>query len=488
MALHGLACCTALLPGPAPHDAPSRPPARLDYRVECVLDGVPDRLEVELRVSGLDPANRDLAFELPLWGEWLTLDEYYVTRVRGSPPVEHDLLNRFYWRPQLPEKWDGRLAFHYELPIVAFGCAAQQRFGLLPWRTATYVHGYSVNTLMRLLVGDARQDGDRHLELVAPKGWSVVTGWGGLAEARQSVVLAPTADNTLVVFGEPVATKTSDGEGGHVEVVQFGRHEDRTGIVMELAQRVRAAYAKNMDAPPPGSEHIVVTEPGLGGTRIEGAITIGHPSIEENGRPDVGTDHFIAHELFHSWLPGVLAPGPGLDDRGLEWFYEGFTDYFSLWSLAAIGRITPQQFADHVRFLETFARASPALGKVSFADPSVNWRDGDAEPIAYKGGLMLALHFDVELRDHGEPGLPMLFRDLMRENGGRYGLAAIKKWCEANGLEEAWKQYAAAPKLPSVEDDLVRLGYRETREGDSRIIRAAGAELDSFFRFDPPAK
>src|SRR5688572_25366907 len=171
---------------------PSRLPPRLDCRMECVLDdGVQDRLQVELRVTGLDPNERDLAFELPRWGEWIDVDEYYVTRVSGEPPVKHDLVNRFYWRPELPAAWNGSLTMRYSIPIVAFGSAVQQLRGLLPWRTPTYVHVFSVNTLMRMLVVGRFEDADRHLELVAPAGMSVATGWAGVTEGRQSIALEP---------------------------------------------------------------------------------------------------------------------------------------------------------------------------------------------------------------------------------------------------------------------------------------------------------
>ena len=156
--------------------------------------------------------------------------------------------------------------------------------------------------------------------------------------------------------------------------------------------------------------------------------------------------------------------------------------------LASIGRITPQQFADRLRFLETFARGSTAYGRVAFADRSVDWRVPDAEQIAYKGGAMLAFHMDVELRGHGAPGLPMLLRDLMRENGGKYTLGALQKWCEENGLKEVWQKHVVAAALPDVGDGLVRLGYRETREGDARVIKVAGDNVQAFFKFEPAKK
>ncbi|MSR47885.1 MAG: hypothetical protein EXS13_12630 [Planctomycetes bacterium] len=313
----GAVGCAVGLPVAGPPDAP----ARLAYRVECIADGVDDRLVVDLRVTGLDPAQRDLAFELPLWGEWLELDEYYVRRVSGTPPVVHDLANRFFWRPQLPTAWDQTLAVHYELPIVAVRSVAHDSHGLLPWRCGDYVNGYSANTLMRLLVGDARQDAARALELVAPDGWSVASGSS-----------AP----------------------------------DRTVAVRDLLLKLRAVYRANTGSPPPSAENVFLLEPGMGGTHTEGAISMGWPELGADGRFETGTAHFIAHESFHAWLPGVLRPADGVNGAGLEWFFEGFTDYFSLWHLASVGAITAQQFADQLRPIEMIGLGSPAWGEGRF--------------------------------------------------------------------------------------------------------------------------
>jgi predicted metalloprotease with PDZ domain len=234
---------------------------------------------------------------------------------------------------------------------------------------------------------------------------------------------------------------------------------------------------------PPAAEHVFLLEPGMGGTHTEGAISMGWPELGKGERFEAGTAQFIAHESFHAWLPGVLKSSGDGDGDGLEWFFEGFTDYFALWHLGHIGAITPQEFGDQLRLVEQIGKTGAGWGNVAFADLTVKWRDDANEPVAYRGGALLAFHLDTELRLRGEPGLPQLFRDLAAENGSRYDLAALEKWCAANGLEEAWQSRVVAPFRPSTDDDLVRLGWRERREGESRIITAAGADLAAFFSF-----
>jgi hypothetical protein len=365
---------------------PARPSVRLDYRVECVLDGVDDRLVVDVRVGGLDPSRRDLTFELPTWGEWIELDEYYVRRAVGTPPVVHDLENRFYWRPQLPAKWDGKLALKYEIPIVDVKSTARERRGLLPWRAGGYVSGFTINTLMRLLVGDARQDAARTLELAAPDGFHVACGWGGVASRTLKLAMPTDGDNSALLFGGVAAlAKPAKGAKDAVTVAQFSTGADRTAAVASLLTKVRAAFAATTGVPPSGPEHAFLLEPGMGGTHTEGAISMGLPELEASGRFEVGTAHFIAHESFHAWLPELFPPSGADGGDGHEWFFEGFTDYVSLWHLVAIDAATPQQFADRLRLLQHLGQQSPSWGKVAFADPSVRWRDPDHETVAYKG-------------------------------------------------------------------------------------------------------
>ncbi len=476
-------------------EAPPPSSTAIAYRVEPVLDGVDDRLLVSLRVTGLNRGMRDLAFELPLWGEWIELDEYYVRRAVGKPPVVHDLENRFFWRPQLPEQWDGTLELDYEIPIVDVKSVAHERHGLLPWRSDGYVSAYSVNTLMRLLVGDQRQDSARTLELITPEGGTAASGWGGVVAdqgkqkrgVRRSaapIAVPPDGHNTALLFSrEPRRAKEARSPKEPalgLEVAQFSSGPSRVDATFELLEKLRRAYARTTGAPPPAPEHVFIVEPGMGGTHTDGAITMGAPALEDDGRFEVGTAHFVAHESFHAWLPGVLKPvNPG---NGLEWFFEGFTDYFSLWHLVAIDAATPQQFADQLRLIVSIGQESPAWRSAVFADLAVDWRDPDHERVAYRGGALLAFHFDVELRCQGESRLLQLFPDLIAENGGRYDLATLETWCEANGLEESWSRYVKTPARPNVDDELVRAGWRERREGEARIITAAGAELGAFFK------
>jgi predicted metalloprotease with PDZ domain len=180
----------------------------------------------------------------------------------------------------------------------------------------------------------------------------------------------------------------------------------------------------------------------------------------------------------------VLGPG----EEGLEWFFEGFTDYLSLWHLASLGRITPQEFVDRLRFLDLLLHESPAAERVAFADRAVNWREPDAETVAYKGGALLAFHLDAALRASGAPGLPQLFRDLCHGERATYTLAGLREWVVTQGLEEFWRAHVEGIGLPAIEDALVRIGCSERSEGASRILEVKDGALASFLRFEPTSR
>ena len=153
-------------------------------------------------------------------------------------------------------------------------------------------------------------------------------------------------------------------------------------------------------------------------------------------------------------------------------------------ALTGTGLATAQQFGDRVRWYERLAAESPAFGSVRFDDRAVKWRERDNETVAYKGGALLAFHLDATLRAAGKPGLPMLFRDLVRGNDSRYTLEAIRGWVEAQGLGGFWSRHVATGKLPDVGEALVRIGFVETLEGKNRIIRSSPATAP-FFKFEP---
>ena len=145
----------------------------------------------------------------------------------------------------------------------------------------------------------------------------------------------------------------------------------------------------------------------------------------------------------------------------LVWFREGFTEYFAQWFAAAAGITSPEHFAATLEEYDRFARNNTSLGRIAFADPGVDWRDGDGpnELMAYRGAPVLALALDVELREAGHPGLLQLVRDLFAEEELVFPPDVLHTWFVANGLEGRWNTSIAGRDVPAARDCLERAGF-----------------------------
>jgi hypothetical protein len=228
-----------------------------------------------------------------------------------------------------------------------------------------------------------------------------------------------------------------------------------------FARTFVSACTQSTGKPPTGAIRFLVTEPGFGGTRVDGALVVGCPDLL-GPTPDPYTLHFLAHETFHDWLGGRLRPASG--GESLAWFWEGFTEYLSLWHLAHSELVPRSWFVERLFDYERELRDVPAWKTVAFADPNVAWRDEANEQVAYKGSPLLAFALDVALRRAGRPGLVELIRDLLEEPDGKYSLEILQTWLELHDLGELWTRSFAGTARPDLRADLAFIGY-EARIG-----------------------
>ena len=171
--------------------------------------------------------------------------------------------------------------------------------------------------------------------------------------------------------------------------------ETLTVVILALAELLLLILDEPADHLPPQRLAQVGRHSLLGGTRTDGAIAVGCPAGLQ-GDAHAYTLHFLAHELFHDWLGGQLQSTEG---ERLAWFWEGFTEYASLWQLAQQGAVSRAWFAQRVLDWEADLAGNENWGELAFADPDVDWRDGVIEPLAYKGSALLAFELDVTLRE-----------------------------------------------------------------------------------------
>ena len=103
----------------------------------------------------------------------------------------------------------------------------------------------------------------------------------------------------------------------------------------------------------------------------------------------------IAHELTHYWIGGLMQTREGMD-----WFDEGFTEYYANLALVRGGAITPQQFVQKMeRHLAAYLyfMASPLYSGVSVADAGK--RKGAFRFGVYDGGWTIAWALDLKIRE-----------------------------------------------------------------------------------------
>jgi len=438
----------------------------MDYRVRYVPENDAARWDVTLAVSGLDPAAGPITFQLSDWGSWPELDSVLLRGLGGDPPVRHDQENPTLFLLEPPSDWKGAAELHYSIALTRRGSRAQQRAGLWPWQGAGFAHGFTTNTLPRVLQGGREVTDSITVEFLVPNGMTLDTGWTGRAVTRARVALEHPIDNTAVFFGEPSGWSATheplNCRDVLVEIGQYGRGADCTAAAQEDVRSLVDAYEDATGLTYDEPLRVFLLDSGGGGVCVDHALVVGFDPDTNGPALNADTRHTLAHEMFHHWLGNHLLK-PAEDP---VWFYEGFTDYLALRTLAVTGLYSPDQFLERLLLLDRLAASSPARGAVAFGDPEIAWRDGDGpnETLAYRGGALLAFLADVELQRVNRPGISAIVGDLRRSTGGLFHAADVRAWFDAQGLAEFAAVHIDQPSELRLEAALQAIGAapRET--------------------------
>jgi len=464
-------------------------PPRIHYTLEFAPGGghglpLERRPEWLLRVSGTDLPVAEGAVTLVFdsWGDWREVDSLFLDVRSCRPAVDADLFPGNALVLQQPEDWDGSFEARFAIHPIRAGSEAQRRWGMLPTWSPSYSFGQTRNVFPKVYQDHGPTGGTRTVELRAPAGCPLASGWSGAQEkGRIELELDPTEGNGFIAFGEPLASFDRRLSSGRLQVVQYGKAHLVAETVGEVVSRLAEGIGRATGHPPPDPLVVFVTDVGGGGMGADFGLVLGFTAQTPEWQAESPYyHHFVAHELFHWWLGSRIR-----GSEAITWFHEGFTEYFSLWHLAASGVITREWFAERILELGEEALNRSSWGQVAFADPEVNWRDGDGpnETMAYKGGAMLAFALDVELRARGEAGALLLIRDLLDEGDEPVSLARLGEWFEDHDLGELWEEYVADTNTLEIGELLQRIGYELEADREERRFTASGAELDAFFAF-----
>ena len=445
----------------------------VEYRVTLVADPSPGWLEIAVNARELPTRKRPVTLQLEDFGEWTRVGEEHLSDLRVDPPLEHPDARRESMELDVPSRWGGDVAIAYRVPLRRFGTDEQRPYGLLPWRDGDVVSWLANNTLPEMHLGGEAVDGlTRRVTLRVPDGFRIASGWTGLVDGQHVQVDVGRIDQCPVYFTRSVHRSASEQGARRYEVLQLGDVEDITGPTLARTEAIGEAIvdATGYDLGEP--VRVFISGRDGGGMRTDHGVVI---TFDANHHAPHRV-HLLAHELFHEWLPGALPA----DGSTLVWFFEGFTEYLSLYCAARAGQIDRDLFPDRLLEIEQRARSSSAFGKTSFADPAVSWRDGDGplETLAYSGGAMLAFHIDAELAERGE-SLAALLGEWMSA-GQSYSLRRLRAALNERGLTSTWQRYIRDGKAPpAARERLGQLGFFEIPRDRPADLTYFGIETDA---------
>ncbi|HEX5043313.1 MAG TPA: hypothetical protein VFV75_10435 [Candidatus Polarisedimenticolaceae bacterium] len=398
---------------------------------------------------------------LPDWGEWTTARDPYVRdfRIDGSP-FSFDAAGQVVVPRALVA--DGQIVVTYQLRVRDAASEAHLERRLLPYRDGAHLFGFATNTLAELLVDGRPIQRPSIISIEAAPDDAIFTGWGGHAMGRQTAGASAEllTDNGVFAIGRVAGLTTRSANGVPVEVAQFAAGPDVTGEIADCVDSLVAAFARTTGRGPRGPVRVIVEPPReegvFSGTHTNDGLVVELP-VAPLSAPAKQT---LAHELFHEWLGSQL-----VEDGSLTWFSEGFTDYISLWHATATGLLSPAEFAERMLDIDRTARTSTSLGRVRFAEPGTQWRDGNGpnETMAYRGGALLAFFTDIELRQRGSTVTDLL-RQLLSRSQREYGLDDIRMAMTHLGVSDVYTQSIDGTHVPAVRPMLITAGFDEIPE------------------------
>ncbi|MBK8726999.1 MAG: hypothetical protein IPL96_13400 [Holophagaceae bacterium] len=255
---------------------------------------------------------------------------------------------------------------------------------------------------------DDLESGTVRVEL--PKGWKASLPWRPVA--GQAGVYAVSSYDELVSNGLMLGTHAERvfQEGAFRVTLAVGGALKPSMPMLEKVMKPHIAAYTRMFGSVPRADYLVTLHEGLtdGGAFANSySLLAGEPLTEANL---IDWGHLVAHETFHLWN------GTGMEPKvQMDWFKEGFTDYFAILTMARLGLIDEclltKKLESHAR--RTFDRAQGVTLAEAGKNKKQNWG------FIYGGGAMAALCLDARIREAsgGARSLEHMMRALFRDFG-----------------------------------------------------------------------
>ncbi|HEU4522554.1 MAG TPA: hypothetical protein VFT12_11160, partial [Thermoanaerobaculia bacterium] len=261
-------------------------------------------------------------------------------------------------------------------------------------------------------------------------------------------------DNLVAVTRSAPAAITSGGF--RLLVVATGQWDAARTEVRRVLEAVVPELV-NIIGAEEDARYLVVLLPATerGGESFRGSFAMNYEATPSAAnRADWGNT--IAHEVFHSWNGWRMQ---GADYASSQWFQEGFTEYAANLAMVSAGLIDEETFRQklsrHVRNYERLATPLDAPGS----------RKG---PPLYSGGALVALTWDVMLRDatRGERNIRDVYHALWEKTDeGRQPYAWSDIEAALNAVanlnwEDFHRRYIAGTERLPLDDVLRKAGLK----------------------------
>lgn len=234
------------------------------------------------------------------------------------------------------------------------------------------------------------------LQVAPPPGWRIATTENGreelfeISDPRRAVFFLARMREKAIAVGAMDLRVAIAGDWN------FGDEE-----VFKLAEAVAREQAAIIGDAEKGSFLITLapfSQP-LTGLRSS-AVTTGRTSVlmlNPNNDAAATFAHYrrhLAHEMFHFYLPNAFQIRENFD-----WFWEGFTRYVALLTLARLRLIGQREYLDAIAAEYESYWFNPLRNQISLIEVSPEkFSSGAKYDLVYRKGMLVAALYDLELR------------------------------------------------------------------------------------------
>ncbi|MEO7632752.1 MAG: hypothetical protein ABIU20_05105 [Blastocatellia bacterium] len=278
------------------------------------------------------------------------------------------------------------------------------------------------------------------LRIEPPVGWRIAT-----TEQRQGEGFHLEDPSRAVFFLGPLRERTAKIGEMNLRVAIVGDWFFQDPEVFSLAESIARDQAKLIGSNERG-EFLVTLAPfpqPLTGLRSS-AVTIGHTVIlllNPNNDTRQSFNHYcrhLAHEMFHFYLPNAFHIRENFD-----WFWEGFTRYIALMTLARLRLIGLPEYLDAINAEYEAYIFNPSRTQMSLIAASPEkFANAANYDLIYRKGMLVAALYDLELRwqSHNRLSLADVIRRLYQKyalTGREVGNQEVLREIESVG-DFAW--------------------------------------------------